>query len=140
MQVAADRVHSGFQRLRGLVAGRRAEVQEALPGLRESSSGTMDCEPISCMRSPAAGCARILRLRKAARAIAAAVSAPYFRSHRASSHSGQESSTSREGHATGSRFTWRSIALTNPAADVFCARFTSSTALRTAACAGIRSR
>ena len=49
VEVAGDRPHAGFERLGGLVAGRGAEVEESCAGPR-SSSGTIDCEPMSCSR------------------------------------------------------------------------------------------
>ena len=132
VEIAGDGVDARFQRLRGLVAGRSAEIEKLWPGSRRSS-GTMDCAPISCMRRRAYTfpAPRAPRARCRPR-LGAVLPLP----------AGQQPLRARQlrfrdwATPRGRGSTLRRMALTNPAADRLRARFTRSTLSVTAACGG----
>jgi len=59
-KIAGHRAHSRFERLRRLIARRRAQSRKAVSRLQFEAAARMDCEPMSWKRVPAGGNPHIL--------------------------------------------------------------------------------
>ena len=132
MEVARNRIDPGFERLRGLVAGRCAEIQKS-QARRQVEKGHDGLRPDILDALAALILARFLEsgVRDSGRGVRSVLPLPAVEEPL-----GTGELDFPRGPRHGSRSTWRRMALTNPAAEVFFARLTRSTDSPTAACRG----
>ena len=137
VNVARDSASPEFDSLGGFVARRGTNVEKCLARMQiEKRHDGLRADILDAARARDVGLRRLQeRGGDLIAGFAAELAIPFFEQP-----AGVDSARSRSGHGTGLRSVLRRIALTNPAPDALCARFTSSTLSPTAACGGMRSR
>ena len=128
LQVASHRPHAALERLRGLVARRGADVEEAQAGPggraagRSTASRCPGCAAPPCVTRTYFSGSQQERLGDLAGRLRPVLPVPPLQKP-----AGSESAVARSGQATGSPPAFRRTALTNPAAERFPAFLTRST-------------